>query len=73
LGVSREVTPAMRILDENKAAGGNVADLSVAGFVLDRAIEPYGQHALRHRVPTNLPHAFWDASETDTRCWIVRR
>ena len=45
----------MRILDENKVAGGNVADFSVAGLILDRAIEPYSQHALRHRVPTNLP------------------
>jgi len=73
LGVPREVTLTMRILDENKAAGGNVADFSVAGLILDRAIEPYSQHALRHRVPTNLPHTFWDASETDTRRRIVRR
>jgi len=35
LGMTREVAFPVRILNENKTAGGNVPNLSVTGLVLD--------------------------------------
>jgi hypothetical protein len=68
-----EMALPMRILNEDNTAGGDLPDLTVTGLVLDRAVQPHGEHALRYRVPTDLAHARRDASEADTRCRILRR
>jgi hypothetical protein len=73
LRMAREVALAMCILNKDKIAGRNVPDLSVTRLVRDRAVEPHGEHAIRHRVPINLAHTRRNASETDTRCGIMRR
>ena len=71
--VSRFVSLAVRVLEQNEAAGRYVPLVSVAGLIFRRSIEPNREHALPHGMPIYLSRAGRNACETDARRRIIRR
>jgi hypothetical protein len=69
----RFVPLAMRVLEQNETAGRYVPLISVTGLVPSRSIEPYREHAFRHRMPIYLSRVRRNARETDACRHIIRR
>lgn len=64
--MSRQMALAVRVRNQEEAARRNKANLSVARFVLHRAVQPNGKRWLWYRMPSDLPHPRRDVSNADS-------
>jgi hypothetical protein len=71
--VSRFVSLAMCVLEQNEAAGRYMPRVSVAGLVFGRSIESHCEHALRRGMPIYLSRARRNAREANACGCIIRR
>jgi hypothetical protein len=71
--MSRFVSLAICVLEQNETTGRLVPLVSVTCLVFGRSIKPHREHALRHRMPINLSCARWNARETDACRRIILR
>ena len=67
------VALAVRILDQDKAAGLNMPHFAIARLVLHSAIQPHREHPLRHRMVTDFVHGRGNASKADALRRIMGR
>ena len=65
LGVARDVSFPVRILDENSFSRRKASHLSIARFKFHVAIQPYGEESIRRRVKARFAHPGGDVSKTD--------
>ena len=65
LGVARDVSFPVRILDENSFSRRKASHLSIARFKFHVAIQPYGEEPIRRRVKARFAHPGGDVSKTD--------
>src|SRR5215475_10530877 len=65
LGVARDVSFPVRILDENSLSRWNASHLSIARFKFHKAIQPYGEESIRRRVKAHFAHPGGDVRKTD--------
>src|SRR6266851_1391098 len=71
--MSRFVSLAICVLEQNETTGWYVPLVSVTRLVFGRSIKPNREHALRHRMPINLSGARRNSRETDVCRRITRR
>ena len=65
LGVARDVSFPVRILDENSFSRRKASHLSIARFKFHVAIQPYGEESIRRRVKAHFAHPGGDVRKTD--------
>src|ERR1700716_2270398 len=65
LGVARDVSFPVRILDENSFSRRKASHLSIARFKFHVAIQPYGEESIRRLVKARFAHPGGDVSKTD--------
>ena len=65
LGVARDGSFPVRILDENSFSRRKASHLSIARFKFHLAIQPYGEEPLRRPVKARFAHPRGDVGKTD--------
>ena len=65
LGVARDVSFPVRILDENSFSRRKASHLSIACFKFHVAIQPYGEETIRRVVKAHFAHPGGDVRKTD--------
>ncbi len=65
LGVARDASFPVRILDENSFSRRKASHLSIARFKFHVAIQPYGEESIRRRVKARFAHRGEDVCKTD--------
>jgi len=65
LGVARDVSFPVRILDENSFSRRKASHLSIARFKFHVAIQPYGEEPIRRPVKARFAHPGGDVRKTD--------
>src|ERR1700733_14361857 len=64
LGVARDVSFPVRVLDENSLSRRNASHLSIACFEFYVTIQPYGEESIRRGVKAGFAHPGRDVYKT---------
>src|SRR6202045_1579352 len=65
LGMARDVSFSVRILDENSFSRRKASHLSIARFKFHVAIQPHGEEPIRRRVKAHFAHPGRDVGKTE--------
>ncbi|MNY48947.1 hypothetical protein D3C86_1843250 [compost metagenome] len=65
--MSRKMASAMRVRDQHETTRRNMADLTVAGLVLNGTVKPNCKDWLGYSMPANFSHPCRDVGNTDAR------